>query len=226
MSDSSKKRTRGDRDVIVLKKSPLGRPKKLLSESNPDASSLFSKVAGIIDGIKTASEGIPVSDDKLIKSISKVISSADKKISKDLHHHVVDQRGDRDDKLQIMKTKIRDLKKEAKFTPSQKAFSVAMKAFDKNQSSQMRKFLVCCLQDLEFLSLTSEKMSPYLEVERLYCMAMDSRNDQLTSILHSLATSQKQESDDDDGEYDVDEIGEVGNKEAGYKSDETTGGYN
>ena len=226
MSDSSKKRTRGDRDVIVLKKSPMGRPKKLLSESNPDASSLFSKVAGIIDGIKTASEGIPVSDDKLIKSISKVISSVDKKISKDLHHHVVDQRGDRDDKLQIMKTKIRDLKKEAKFTPSQKAFSVAMKAFDKNQSSQMRKFLVCCLQDLEFLSLTSEKMSPYLEVERLYCMAMDSRNDQLTSILHSLATSQKQESDDDDGEYDVDEIGEVGNKEAGYKSDETTGGYN
>ena len=218
------KRARGDKDVIVLKEKVIGRPKKPLSESNPKASVLFSKVSGIVKALTSVSE-TGLESSKIIKSIKGEIAQSDKKTANELHHYIVNQRNDRDEKLELMKKKLSDMKKEAKFTASQKVFSAAMKQFCKEQCSQMRKFLVCCLQELEFISLTSEFVSSHLEVERLYCMAMDSRNDFSTSVLHSGATGDTQDIDDDedyDGEYDIDDAA----KDDGYKSDKTTDGYN
>ena len=92
----------------------------------------------------------------------------------------------------------------AKYTAAQTAFTDAMTALDKKGLIQMKLFLASAIKQVDYISLISEKVSPHLEIERLFCCAMDDLNDQTSSALRVVPTGGTQEVGDFE-EYDVDD---------------------
>ena len=141
---------------------------------------------------------------------------------------MTDKNGDREEVIKKLKKEISDGKKKAKYTEDQKKFSRGMETLDKKQAEQMRQFFILSLKDLEFLTLTSEKITPHLEVERLYCTTMDHLNDRKSSSIRGLPQGDTQDTDeqiygDDGAEFEVEES--TGEANDGNASDTTTGAY-
>ena len=77
--------------------------------------------------------------------------------------------------------------------------------------------------------MTSEKITPHLEVERLYCTTMDHLNDRKSSSIRGLPQGDTQDTDeqiygDDGAEFEVEEES-AGGANDGNASDTTTGAY-
>jgi hypothetical protein len=217
-------------NVIVLKGAQKGRPKLSLSEKNPEASDLMQLVTGTIGGVKAAfnvDEFVP--EIRFTNAIKNILQKTEEKTADYLHKYMTDKNGDREEAIKKLKKEISDGKKKAKYTEDQKKFSRGMLDLNKVQAGQMRQFFILSLKDLEFLALTSEKITPHLEVERLYRSTMDHLNDRKSSSMRDLPQGDTQDTDaqvyaDDDAEFEVDDEEDTGEANDGNASDTTTAG--
>lgn len=215
--------------TVVLKDATIGRPKKTLAEKNPAANSLMQTVIGLIDGVKSGyNTGDCIPEERFTNVLKKHITNTDKDTAVFLHRFMVEKIGDREEIIEQKKTELHKEKRRAKFTDAQKQFTSSFKNMDKPQAEQMKQFFILCLKDLEFLTLTSEKITPQLEVERLFCLAMDSMNDRKSSSIRALPQGDTQDSDaygEDFSDDDNDGDAPAGKKRGGSDDDTVADGY-
>ena len=221
-SGAKRGRTQKKSDVVVVSKAAMGRPKKTLADKNPTAADLMNTITGVINGAKSL--GVGVSDTQLMNAITASVKKGDRTTAEYLHQYMVTKRAEREAILKEKRVELNELKKETKYTEAQNKFSNAMAELDKKAAIQMRGFLIASLKSLDYLNLTSEKMNPQLEIERLFCTTMDNMNDKESSALSSLPIGDTQPTNDFEGgdgeEYDVDESDEdEGKKKAGSDDD-------
>ncbi len=224
---SAKKAKEG---TVVVKEATMGRPKKTLAEKNPDANLLLKVVIGTIGGIKAGSnDGDFISDEKFIVGIKKAIEKNDKATAVYLHQYVTDKCNEREIIIQEKRTVLHKEKKRARFTAAQKQFAGGFESMTKDESEKMKQFLIVCLKDLDYLTLTSEKITPQLEVERLFRLTMDSMDDRKTSSLRGIPQGDTQDAgaygDDFSSSDDDDDEPAAGKKRAGSDDDTVVEGY-